>query len=124
LICFDSTAWIEYFKGGPKKAELAKPMKDIGEILVPTVCLVEVGRFLNRYTDEATASEYLDSMAQGQVVDLDRPIAILASRLGIKHGLPLADSIIYATAKTHHADLWTFDCDFKGLGGVRHFNKK
>jgi predicted nuclease of predicted toxin-antitoxin system len=50
-------------------------------------------------------------MQQGRVVDLDA-------------SLPLADSVIFATARRANADLWTQDVDFKGLPGVHYFPKR
>jgi len=41
----------------------------------------------------------------------------------VEYQLPLADSIIYATARLHNAVLWTQDADFKGLAGVKYFAK-
>jgi len=37
--------------------------------------------------------------------------------------LPLADSIIFATAKQFNATIWTFDADFEGLPDVKYFQK-
>jgi predicted nucleic acid-binding protein len=54
-------------------------------------------------------------------VDLTAELAILSARVGIEHRLPLADSIVYATALAHDAVVWTMDKDFEGLDGVRYF---
>ena len=62
-------------------------------------------------------------MQQGQVVDLDGAIALTAARLGTDFGLPLADSVILATARHFNATVWTQDADFDGLSDVR-FTKK
>jgi hypothetical protein len=35
----------------------------------------------------------------------------------------LVDSLIYATARHHDAELWTQDAHFEGLAGVRYFPK-
>jgi len=59
------------------------------------------------------------AMQAGQVIDLDRSLALDAAR----HSLPLADSIIYACALRYDATLWTQDEDFKGLHAVRYFEK-
>ena len=45
----------------------------------------------------------------------------MAATLGTRHKLPLADSIIYATAQQSNALVWTQDADFEGLNGVRFF---
>jgi predicted nucleic acid-binding protein len=59
-------------------------------------------------------------MQQGTVVDLDAPLALAAARFSIEHRLPLADSAILATARSHAAVLWTQDADFKGIPGVEY----
>ena len=38
-------------------------------------------------------------------------------------GLPLADSIMLATAEQYDATLWTQDSDFKGVEGVQYIEK-
>ncbi|TAG33238.1 MAG: type II toxin-antitoxin system VapC family toxin [Polaromonas sp.] len=43
--------------------------------------------------------------------------------MGMRHKLPLADSIIYATAQQGNALVWTQDADFEGLPGVRYCAK-
>jgi predicted nucleic acid-binding protein len=44
------------------------------------------------------------------------------AEIGLKLQLPLADSIIYATARKFDALLWTQDVDFKNLPGVKYFS--
>lgn len=60
-------------------------------------------------------------MWRGTILPHDGTLAIVAARLGLEHRLPLADSIVYATARAHDATLWTMDADFEGLEGVRYF---
>jgi predicted nucleic acid-binding protein len=63
-------------------------------------------------------------MEQGKVIDLDKLLAVEAARLGIELKLPLADSVVLATARQHGATLWTQDADFKNVAGVRFIAKK
>jgi len=63
-------------------------------------------------------------MQLGEVADLDSKLAIFAARLGLQAKLPLADSIVLATARTHEATLWTQDDDFEGLDDVKYIAKK
>ena len=46
-----------------------------------------------------------------------------AGKLSAELRLPMADSIILATAREFGAVLWTQDVDFDGLDGVRFFPK-
>jgi len=62
-------------------------------------------------------------MEQGTVIALDRELAVNAAVLGIELKLPLADSIIYATARKYDAVVWTQDADFKGLEKVKFYPK-
>jgi predicted nucleic acid-binding protein len=59
-------------------------------------------------------------MQQGQVADLDVALSIRAAKLGVERRLPLADSVILATALAFGATLWTQDADFEGLPGVQY----
>ena len=52
-------------------------------------------------------------------MDVDLPLALSAAA----NGLPMADSLIYATAREFGATLWTQDGHFDGLPGVKYFPK-
>jgi predicted nucleic acid-binding protein len=58
-----------------------------------------------------------------QLVALDE-IALMGALLSLEHKLPLADSIILATARAHQATLWTQDEHFTGIPGVEYVKKK
>ncbi len=73
---------------------------------------------------DSAAFELVAAMMEGRVVDLDASLALMAARTGLELGLPLADSVIYATAQAHDATLWTQDADFEGLEGVRYVPKR
>jgi len=59
-------------------------------------------------------------MHQGRVVSLDAALALAAARLSGAERLPLADSVMLATARAFGATLWTQDSDFEGREGVRY----
>jgi predicted nucleic acid-binding protein len=63
-------------------------------------------------------------MQQGQVADLTAPISLSAARISVDHKIPMADSLILATARAHGAALWTQDADFDGITGVKYVPKK
>ncbi len=62
-------------------------------------------------------------MHQGKVVDLDSSIALRAAKIGHELKLPIADSIIMATAQHYGALVWTQDSDFKGIDGINYIQK-
>jgi toxin FitB len=63
-------------------------------------------------------------MQQGTVIDLDARIALSAGRISLESRLPMADSIILATARTYGATVWTQDSDFKGLPDVQYRKRR
>lgn len=117
----DSSAWLEYFAGGPNAKHFAAAIEGTTRLLVPAITLLEVFKRISHQRDDSTALQYIAVMQQGRVVDLDAPLAIHAAVLGLRHKLPVADSIIYATAQAADAVVWTQDSDFERLEGVRYF---
>ena len=120
----DSSGWLEYFAGGPNAAFFAPALADAKRIIVPSISILEVFRRIRTQRDEQAALIAVAAMQQGRVIDLDVEVALLASRLGIELKLPLADSVILATARIHGAILWTQDADFEGLPDVRHVRRR
>jgi predicted nucleic acid-binding protein len=118
----DSCGWIEYFAEGPGADFYAPALQREGELLVPTICIAEVFRKVMHDMGEDAALRAAAAMKQGSVVDLDFFIALKAARIGSELKMPLADSIVLATAREHKALLWTQDEHFRGLGRVRFFD--
>jgi predicted nucleic acid-binding protein len=115
----DSSAWLEYFAGGRNAGHFADAVEGTSALVVPSITLLEVFKCISRQRDETTALKYIAVMQQGHVIALDATLALRAATLGLRHKLPLADSIIYATAQQARATVWTQDSDFEGLDGVR-----
>ena len=120
----DSSGWIEYFTEGPNAGFFAGAIEKVGELLVPALTIYEVFKWISRERGEAQAVKAVAHMQQGEVVDLDAKLAAYAARLSLQTKLPMADSIVYATARIHEATLWTQDDDFEGLDGVKYVAKK
>jgi toxin FitB len=116
----DSSAWLEYFANGPNAEFFAPAIEKTAELLVPSLTLYEVFKRVLQQRDEGSALQAVAVMQQGTVVDLDAPLALAAARFSIEHRLPLADSVILATARSHAAVLWTQDADFKGIPGAEY----
>jgi predicted nucleic acid-binding protein len=119
----DSSVWLEYFAAGPQAGQFAAAIEHVDALLVPTIVLVEVTRRVMQQRDEDAALQIAAMLHQGQVVPLDSGIALSAAHLGVAHKLPLADSVIYATAKQYRATVWTMDAHFADLPGVRYVPK-
>ena len=80
----------------------------------------EVFKKVLRERGENEALQVASMMQSGQVIEVDSALALDAAR----YALPLADSLIYATALRHGAALWTQDEHFKDLPGVKYLAKK
>ena len=114
----DSSGWLEYFADGPNADRFAAPLGSVAELLVPSITLYEVFKIVCRQRGEDAALQAVAMMQQGRVIELSSSIALLAAKLSLDLKIPMADSIILATAQTHDAVLWTQDDDFKGLSGA------
>ena len=117
----DSSAWLSYLAGDNNASKFALPIEDIENLLVPSITLTEVFKCIMRQRGEDAALQVVAHMQQGKVVELDAALAIDAAVVGLKYKLPLADSIIYATASKFSAVVWTQDADFKALPDVQYF---
>lgn len=119
LIVLDSSCWLEYFADTDRADLYATVIEHTEQLLVPVITVHEVAKKLAREAGDEVAASALSLMQRGQVVAIDLPLALEAAM----NGLPLADSLIYATARHHGAELWTQDSHFVGLAGVRYFAK-
>ena len=120
----DSSAWLAYFADEPNAQHFASAIEAPDSLVVPSITLLEVFKKVAQQRGEGVALQYVAVMQQGHVVALDAALALLAATLGARHKLPLADSIVYATAQQRDALLWTQDADFEGLSNVKYFAKK
>ena len=120
----DSCGWLEYFADGPNAKFFGKAIEDVDRLLVPTICLLEVFKRVFQQRDEAAALQAVTNMQEGRVVSLDTATALTAARISADLKLPMADSVILATARAHDAVVWTQDVDFDGLPGVKYKAKQ
>ena len=120
----DSNGWLEYFADGPNASFFARPIENVDYLIVPSLSLFEVFKRVLQQRDENDALDAIALMQQGTVVSLDASLALMAARTSVDERLPMADSVILATAREHDATLWTQDADFEGLGKVKYRKRK
>ena len=119
----DSSGWLEYFADAENADFFSGAIENLAELIVPAVSIYEVFKRVLQQRGEGDALQAVAVMAQGSVVALDMRIALEAARLSDKEKLPMADSMILATARLYGATLWTQDIDFKQLDGVEYIEK-
>ena len=120
----DSSGWLEYFAAGPNADFFAAAVEATDELIVPTVSVYEVFKRVSQQRGEGDALQAVALMQQGDVVDLSIHLALEAARTSMALGIPMADSIIMATAQSSDATLWTQDADFADIDGVRYVAKR
>ena len=119
----DSSGWLEYFAGGSQADPFEEPLKNLSRLIVPTICLYEVFKVVMREKGEDDALQAAALMRQGRLAELDMETAIWAAKISFNQKLPMAESIIMATAYLFGATVWTMDEHFQGLSGVKYIPK-
>ena len=117
----DSSGWLEYFSGGPRAGRFLSPLQDPESLVVPSITIFEVFKVVLREAGENAAWQAVTAMQKGKVVELTDNLAVSAAKLSLELGLPMADSIILATARAYGARIWTQDADFADIPGVNYF---
>ena len=115
----DSSGWLEFFADGPNASYFAAAIQKPSELLVPSVSIYEVFKRILQQKEESDGLRAVAAMHQGTVLPLDEGLALSAARLSLDAKLPMADSIMLASARTTGSLLWTQDKDFEGMEGVR-----
>lgn len=119
----DSSGWLEYFTDGKNARRFSAAIEDTERLIVSSINIYEVYKKVISERDEDAALEAVAMMQQGKVVEVTASIAIQAAKFSHIFKIPLADSIIYITARDSGAVLWTQDADFKDLDGVKYFEE-
>ena len=116
----DSCGWISWLAADAHAGKWAPYLQEPDAILVPTIVLCEVVRWMQRERGETAALIVAGHMQQCRIVPLEAHVAVLAASIGLQHRLAMADALIYAHARVEGAALVTSDAHFRGLAGVQH----
>ena len=119
----DSSGWLEYFADGKNAEFFAPPIQDIKNLTVSTINLYEVFKKILEQKDENGALQAIAVMQQARVIDFNSTLALSSAGLSYELKLPMAESIILATARSLKATLWTQDLHFANLPDVKYISK-
>ncbi len=119
----DSSGWLEYFADSMNANFFAAAIEDEADLVVPAITVYEVFKRVLLQRGEEAALLAAANMLRGYVIELNAALAIEAAQLSVKYKLPMADSIIFATAQHIGALLWTQDSDMRDLPGVMYIPK-
>jgi predicted nucleic acid-binding protein len=114
----DSSGWIEFLSSGARAKQYTAYIARPSELITPTIVLYEVYKRIKRDRGEEAALASAGQMHGTELVPLSDSIALLAADVSLRHGLAMADAIIYATALEQGAQIVTSDADLKDLPGV------
>lgn len=119
----DSSGWLEYFADGKNAKHYAPIIQDIENLAVSTINIYEVYKKIIQQRDEKDAIQAIAFLQQSNVIEVTEQIAINAAKLSVVNSIPMADSLIIATAQSIDATIYTQDNDFKGFDNVMFFKK-
>ena len=119
----DSSGWLEYFADGENADFFANAIEDTEALIVPVISIYEVFKKVYQQRGEGDALQSAAMMEQGNVIELNTTLALSAAKLSLDLKIPMADSIILATARQYGATLWTQDVDFRDVTGVEYVEK-
>jgi predicted nucleic acid-binding protein len=114
----DSVGWIAYLTDAPLADEYEKYVASPDDLVTPAVVLYEVYKHAVLSSGEHGGRLALAAMVKTQVIPLSGGLAVSAAQVSVRHKLPLADSVIYATALATGATIVTSDAHFEGLPQV------
>ena len=120
----DSSGWLEYFAEGENAGFFAPAIEDTGNLIVPVISIYEVFKRLLQSHGIDVAEIRIADVLKGEQVDLTAPLALSAAQISVEYKLPMADSLILATARLYDATLWTQDEHFRDIPGVKFIAKK
>lgn len=123
MIIVDSSGWLEYVAGTKNGDIFGKQIENTDRLIVPVITIYEVFKKILTQSNEENALKIAAHMRLGKVIDVDLSISLEAAKFGKQHKLPMADALIYATARRYNSTIWTQDEHFKGLEGVQYFPK-
>lgn len=119
----DSSIWLEALTRGPLAQLASAELSDPRAVVVPTIVMLEVYKFILRVSGEDAADQVLARMLLSPIQPLSPSLAIQAARLCTEHRLATADAIIFAHAEQACFPLVTCDAHFEGLPGVEYHPK-
>ncbi|MBI2044996.1 PIN domain-containing protein [Candidatus Pacearchaeota archaeon] len=113
----DSSVWINYFVNGNHKDLIETQEK----LLLATISIIEIRKKLNKL--KISNKEIIKKIdyikKQSILISLGENVADKASEIVIEKRIPVADSVIYASALANNAILITLDNDFRNLKNVK-----
>jgi len=123
VILVDSSGWLEFFTDGSLASTYARYLKNLREVITPTIVLYEVYKVIKRERSEEEALTAVAQVGKTRLISLTDTVALTAADVSLTYQLAMADAIVYAKALTERAKLITSDADFVSFPGVVYVKK-
>ena len=119
----DSSCWVEYLMNSEIGEKVAPIIENPNELIVPTITLYEMYKKLTLEKGKDYAQDVINYMQTGTVINLNTNLSLNAADISRNYKLPMADSIIYATALHYSAVLFSCDHHFENMPDVKYYPK-
>lgn len=123
MFLVDSCGWLEYFTDGPLADKYYSYLKKTKEIITPSIILYEVYKKIKKEKNEESALLAVAQIQETEIVPFSESLALSSADISLLYSLPMADAIVYATAKSRKAKVITSDIHFKNLESVVFIEK-
>ena len=114
----DSCGWLEYFGNGTNVDFFAPAIENVQQLIVPHLVVYEVSKRLRQLYGDDGEARGIVFLEKGRFIGGEMELMRQAAMSSKTYQLAMADAIIWQTAQTHQAKLYTQDIDLKGLPGV------
>jgi toxin FitB len=119
---YDTRFFVEYFYS-PDKEQVGKIKEEFrskNEKMVSSLTIHEFHRIVLKTKGKEGAALRSGTIQRDfQVVDVDYSIAVKSAELRAKHPMPMADSVIAATAQIKECTLFSDDNHFKNVENLK-----
>jgi toxin FitB len=115
---YDTRFFVEYFYS--EDTEILKKLKEelrsVNDRMVSSLTVHEIHRInLKREGKDAAVLRSNTIQADFKIVDVNYNIAVKSAELRGRHQIPMADSVIAATAQIHECPVFSDDAHFKEI---------
>ena len=119
---YDTRFFVEYFYSGDPEflSRMKEDLRSVRDRMVSVVTIHEIYRIdLEREGREVARLRSETIRRDFDVVDMDYETAVRSAELRSRHRVPMADSVIAATAQMHGCPVVSDDPHFQGIGGLK-----
>jgi len=119
---YDTRFFAEYFYSADQQLvrKLKEELRLVNERMVSSLTIHEIHRVvLKKEGKEVAALRSSTIRRDFQVIDVDYVIAVKSAELRSKHQMPMADSVIAATAQLQGCPLFSDDAHFKNIENLK-----